>query len=138
MAGGATTWPEATAAQGITITWNSFTIVATSVSYNRQAQGEVDITSMESKTQDDKNNTNRKVVRKSVEFAVVDLGEVNMEFVGPGGFNDTFIGMKSQLSITGSAAANFPTQQAFLTALSVQASAGELVRGNCTFRLSDT
>jgi hypothetical protein len=93
---------------------------------------------MESKTQDDKNNTNRRVVRKSVEFAVVDLGEVNMEFVGPGGFNDSYIGMKSQLSITGSAAANFPTQQAFLTALSVQASAGELVRGNCTFRLSDT
>jgi hypothetical protein len=132
----ATTWPGATAAQGITITWNGFTIIATSVSYNRQAQGEVDITSMESTVQTDKNNSNRRVVRKSVEFAVVDLGEVNIEFVGPGGFNDTFIGMKSELSITG--AANFPVHQAFLTALSVQASAGELVRGNCTFRLSDT
>jgi hypothetical protein len=132
-------WPKETAAQGITITWNDFKIIATSVSYNRQAQGEVDITSMESTTQTDKNNSNRMVVRKSVEFAVVDLGEVSMEFVGPGGFNDTFIGMKSQISISGSAAANFPTgKQAFLTALSVQASAGELVRGNCTFRLSDT
>jgi hypothetical protein len=132
-------WPEATAAQGIDITWNDFTITATSVSYNRQAQGEVDITSMESTTQTDRKNSKRMVVRKSVEFAVVDLGEVSMEFVGPGGFNDTFIGMKSKLAITGSAAANFPNDvQAFLTALSVQASAGELVRGNCTFRLSDT
>jgi hypothetical protein len=132
-------WPKETAAQGITITWNGFTIIATSVSYSRQAPGEVDITSMESTVLTDKSNSNRRVVKKSVEFAVVDLGEVNIEFVGPGGFNDSYIGMKSQLSITGSAAANFPMgQQAFLTALSVQASAGELVRGNCTFRLSDT
>lgn len=149
-------WPKAVAAQGIKITWGTTEIIATSVSYNRQAQGEIDITSMESSVLTDQENTNRRTVKKSIEFAVVDHGELNLEFVGPGGFNETHIGLKKKLVITGSGsgisistgsgvqvtgnpAENFPTGvQAFLTAISVQASAGELVRGNCTFRLSDT
>lgn len=152
----ATKWPEAVAAQGITIKWGTTEIIATSVSYNRQAQGEIDITSMESAVLTDKDNTNRRTVKKSIEFAVVDHGELNVEFVGPGGFNDTHIGLKKKIAITasgtgfsisgsgerttlGSPAENFPNDKyAFLTAISVQASAGELVRGNCTFRLSDT
>lgn len=148
-------WPEAVAASGISITWGTTEIIATSVSYNRQAQGEIDITSMESVTLQDKQNSSRYLIKKSIEFAVIDHGELNIEFVGPGGFNETHIGLKNAMKITGSGrgftigpggrstigspAENFPTGvQAFLTALSVQASAGELVRGNCTFRLSDT
>ena len=132
-------WPVAAAASGITIKWGTTAIIATNISYSRQAQSEVDMTSMESKVEIDSANTGRRRVRKSVEFVVMDHGEVTIEFASPCDFNDTHIGLKKMLTVTGTAALNFPTgKQAFLTAISVQAAAGDLVRGNCTFRLSDT
>jgi hypothetical protein len=130
-------WPVAAAAAGIKIKWGTTEIIATNISYSRQAQSEVDMTSMESTVEVDSENTDRKRVRKSVEFVVMDHGEVTIEFASPCDFNDTHIGLKKTLTVTG--ALNFPTgKQAFLTAISVQAAAGDLVRGNCTFRLSDT
>jgi hypothetical protein len=138
------------------IRWGTTEIIATNISYSRQAQAEVDMTSMESRVELDPENTGRRRVRKSIEFAVMDHGELTIEFVGPGGFNDTHVGLKKTLTVTGtgtgvtnaggggltvtgSAAQNFPNNvKAFLTAISVQAAAGDLVRGNCTFRISDT
>ena len=148
-------WPAPAVASGVTLSWGTTQIIATAISYNRQALGEIDLTSMESAVINDPNNTNRKLIKKSVEFGVIDHGELSVEFFGPGGFNDTHIGTKRTLSLSGSgtgfsvapggigiigsAVENGPNGvEAFLTACSVQASAGELVRGTCTFRLSDT
>lgn len=129
--------PSYPTASGITLTWGSTTISATSISYSRSAPSEIDVTSMSSAVYADPENSSRKMVHKSVEYGVIDHGELTVEFFGPGRFGPTSIGQKKMLTVAG--LDNAPSGIfAFLTSLSVQGKAGELITGTCTFRLSHT
>lgn len=128
-------FPSIEWAQGITVNWANQDIVVTSVSYSRSASAEIELTHMYSKIHTDPNNSdNRRVVRE-FEVGVVDLGEVQFEFFGPSSFTEDLIGTKGELMIDGLTNAPNGTM-AYLTNLSIQAKAGELVSGSCTFKLS--
>lgn len=121
----------------VKLKWGPIELIATGISYSRTASGEIDFTNINSTILEDPAYTDRKVLKKRVEFGVVDLGELSVEFFGPGGFDDTYVGMKKILNVTGNNVSTFPLGvPAYLVAISVQAAAGEMVRGNCTFRLS--
>jgi hypothetical protein len=127
-------FPNVAHSQGIDLSWGTTVIRVTSFSYSRSAQNEVDVTGMSSPAYIDPNNTNNKRSVKEVEYGLIDPGEVQCEFVGPSTFNLSSIGCKAPMSITG--LSNAPSQQAYLTNISIQAKAGELVTGSCTFRLT--
>jgi hypothetical protein len=103
------------------------------MSYSGSAAGEIDITSMNSQTVIDPNFSQHKLVKKSVDYAVIDLGELSCEYLGPTGFGTDLLGTKNTLSVDGLALSS----QAFLTAISAEVVVGELVRGSCTFKLSN-
>lgn len=124
-----------TGCQGITLKWGTTGIGVTRMQYSKSAAAEIDTTGMNATIHQDANNTQRKFVRKSVDYAVVDLGELSCDFYGPGGFNENQVGGRNALSIDGLAA--FSSQQAYLTQISTEVVAGDLIRGSCTFRLSD-
>ena len=123
--------------QGIKLKWGTTEIGVTNMQYSRSAAAEIDMTSMGSTVVTDMENTSRKVVKKSVDFGVIDMGELSCEFYGPGAFNENWIGMRRSLTVTG--VEQSPSGvQAFLTQISTQIVAGDLVKGSCTFKLSDT
>ena len=119
--------------QGITINWGTTVIGVTRMSYSGSAAAEVDITSMNSTYVTDPNFSDRKLMKKVVDFGVIDLGELSCDFFGPSGFGTDLIGTQRDLSVTN---LNF-SSPAFLTAISTEVVVGELVRGSCTFKLSD-
>lgn len=131
-------FPNAPFAQGINVSWGGTEITVTAVSYSRSAEAEIDATSMyDSIVWIDNNNTeNRRLVR-DVQYGIVDYGEVQCEFIGPSTFDESKVGTKNNLTISGLdvAPSGIP---AYLKSLSIQAKAGELVSGSCTFRLSGT
>lgn len=102
--------------------------------YSRSASGEIDMTHMDSEMFTDPQNSTRKLLKKSTTFGIIDPGELTIEFFGPGGFNENAIGQKALLSVVG--VDNSPSCQAILTQISTQVAAGELLKGNCTFRLT--
>jgi hypothetical protein len=104
--------------------------------YNRAAASEIDITGMGATVYQDPQNTNRKFVRRNVDFTVVDMGELNCDFYGPGEFNESHVGLRRQLSIVGGVG-NSPSCEAFLTQISTEIVAGDLIKGSCTFKLVD-
>ena len=128
-------FPNVQAAQGVSLFWGLTQIIATSISYSRSAEAEIDVTSIDSTIYVDPNNSSNKRLEKTVEYGMVDLGEVQCEFIGPSTFDETWIGAKNQLTINGLDAAPSGTQ-AYLKNSSIQAKAGELVTGSCTFRLT--
>lgn len=92
----------------------------------------------------DPNNTNRKIVRRQVDFGVRDVGEVSFDFVA----DTTSVGLEgliatrrsvsfSSVSSGGVGAFTLSSPHAFLTSVSYQAQVGDLVRGSLTFKLSD-
>lgn len=120
--------------QGIVLNWGSTSIGVTRMSYSGSAAGEIDITSMSDSTYvTDPNFSNHKLMKKSVDFAVIDLGELSCDFFGPEGFGIDLLGTQRTLSVDG---LNL-SSPAFLTAISSEVVAGELVRGSCTFKLSN-
>jgi len=119
--------------QGIVVSWGSTRIGVTRMSYSGSAAGEIDITSMNSQTVIDPNFSQHKLVKKSVDYAVIDLGELSCEYFGPTGFGTDLLGTQNTLSVDGLALSS----QAFLTAISAEVVVGELVRGSCTFKLSN-
>jgi hypothetical protein len=121
-------------AQGITLRWGTTGIGVTRMQYNKSAAAEIDTTGMNATVYQDANNTSRKFVRKSVDYAVVDLGELSCDFYGRGGFDESQVGGRNAISIDGLTA--FQSQQAYLTQISTEVVAGDLIRGSCTFRLS--
>jgi hypothetical protein len=127
-------FPRFQTAQGVEISWGSTNITATSISYSMSAAGEVDVTSMDSTIYTDPNNTSNKRIVKEVEYGMIDPGEVQVEFIGPSTFDQSFIGQKNSLRITNLGSSD--SADAYLTNLSIQAKAGELVTGSCTFRLA--
>ena len=119
--------------QGITLKWGTTEIGVTRMSYSGSSSGEVDITSMSSTLVTDPANSDHKLIKKAVDFCIIDLGEVSCDFFGPAGFNIDLLGSKKELSVAGLSLSS----QAFLTAISHEVVVGELVRGSCTFRLSN-
>jgi len=117
----------------ITLSWGGRTFGVTAMQWSGSAVSEIDITSMDSLVIEDLNYSGHKLVKKSVDYAVVDLGELTCDYFGPGGFTTDDLGTQSTLSVGGLGL----SKPAFLTKIGWQASVGEYVKGNCTFRLSD-
>jgi len=121
---------------GVNLTWGTTVIHVTSMQYSRSAAAEVDTTGFDNTVYQDPQNTNRKMLVKSVDYAIVDPGELSCEFYGPGGFDETLLGLKRSLSVQGGVA-NSPSGWAVLTQISTQMAVGDLIKGSCTFKLSD-
>jgi hypothetical protein len=109
--------------------------------YNHAASGEIDMTSMSSTIYTDNNNSNHVMVRKCVDYSIVDMGELSCEFYGTGGFDESFVGTYNDLTVSGIGGDGLVVQpngiRAYLTQVSTQIEAGGLVKGSCTFKLSD-
>lgn len=126
-----------TATSGLACTWAGFTFAVRSLSYSRSASAEVDITCMDSSAETDASNSTRRLTVKSVEYGIIDPGEVQLEFqtnaTGLGLRN--LIGRKSELK--------FKTDefevasQAILTQFSMQMQVGEFITCNCTFKFTE-
>lgn len=126
-----------TATKGLECTWAGFTFEVKSLSYSRSAAAEIDITCMGSAVETDSNNSTRKLVVKSVEYGIVDPGEVQLEFVTnvTGLTLSGFIGRKSELKFNTD---EFEVaSQAVLTQFSSQMQVGEFVTCNCTFKFTE-
>ena len=128
-------FPLATLATGIDVTWGIHVLTVTSVSYSRAAAAEIDVTNLGSLYYGDPNNTDHKMVVKEIDFGMIELGEVQCEFFGASTFSESHIGTRAAISITNMANAPGGTQ-AYLTSLSINAKAGELISGSCTFKVS--
>lgn len=125
----------ATSCQGVTLNFGAYSgIGVISMQYSRSASGEIDLTHMGSEMVTDPQNSGRKLLKKSTSFGIIDPGELTIEFYGPGGFDENAIGQKATLSIAG--VDKSPSCQAILTQISTQIAAGDLVKGNCTFKLT--
>ena len=126
-----------TATKGLECTWAGFTLGVKSLSYSRSASAEVDITCMASTAETDASNSTRKLAVKSVEYGIIDPGEVQLEFqtnvTGLGLSN--LIGRKSELIFKTD---EFTVQtQAILTQFSMQMQVGEVITCNCTFKFTE-
>lgn len=119
--------------QGITLSWGDTEFGVTSMRWSGSAASEIDITSMGSETVADEDYSTHVLVKKAIDFAVIDLGELSCEFFGPGGFTTDQIGSQKTLTVNGT---NL-SAPAFLTGMSQEIVAGELVKGSCTFKLSN-
>jgi len=129
---------------GAVCTWGTTRLNIQSLRFSASAPAEIDITGMQAIVDTDPNYSNRKIVRRQVDYGVRDLGEVTVEFIANTSVLglDRFIGTRRQLIFTSTAGggAGYLTVTspfAFLTAASLQAQVGDLVRGNLTFKLSD-
>ena len=119
--------------QGITLSWGTTNIGVTRMSYSGSAAGEIDITSLSSTFVTDPGFSNHKLIKKDVDYSVIDLGELSCDFFGPCGFGINLLGTQRTLSVSGLSLSS----PAFLTAISHEVAVGELVRGSCTFKLSN-
>jgi len=126
-----------TASKGLECTWAGFMLNVKSLSYSRSASAEVDITCMDSSAQTDEKNSTRRLTVKSVDYGIIDPGEVQLEFLtGANGLTlSSLIGRKSELK--------FKTDefevasQAILTQFSMQMQVGEFITCNCTFKFTE-
>ena len=134
---------------GIRFSWGDRTMTATSVQFQQAAAAEYDVTSFSSRTVADSGNTCHFLVVKEYDYAVVEPGEVSVEFLANTGVfamtsdvgfsklatfehvSETQNGLLSQSSVTFRI-----TATAFLTTISLNAQVGQYISGNCTFRLS--
>ena len=116
-----------------------------SISTTASAEGEIDITGMNAHTLQDNANTGNKVVIREVDYGVIDLGEIQVEFFGPSA-TAGWLGMKRQVSIVGGGAGATPqlnttfgkVTYGIVTNVSTQIVAGDLVKGTLTLRLSNS
>jgi|688.fasta_scaffold146903_4 hypothetical protein len=135
---------DAVSSQGIACAWGTTVIEVTSLQYNRSASAEIDITGVDSAATTDPNWSTRRVVVKSTEYGVVDPGEVQLEFVANAAVMllRDHVGYKRLLSLSNSPAPGGVgpvnvSVNAILSQFSIQSQVGEVVRGNCTFRLTE-
>jgi len=125
--------------QGLSCTWGVTAFNVTSLQYNASTSGEIDITGMDASVLSDPNWSSRKLVYKSVEYGVVDPGEVQIEFFANASavLLSNSIGAKRLLSFSGEGESFSVSFNAILTQFSVQMQLGEYVKGNCTFKLTE-
>ena len=130
--------------QGLSCKWGLTSFLVTSLQYSTSASAEMDVTGMDAGVVADPNWSDRKLVYKSTEYAVVDPGEVQIEFIAnPSAVllaNE--VGRKRELTFEKSDDEQDPgafsvTWNAILTQFSTQMQLGEYVRGNCTFKLTE-
>lgn len=122
--------------QGITLQWGSHVIGVTRLSYSKSASEEIDISSFLSNHYTDPGNSDRRVLIKDVDYAVQDKGEITCDFFGPGNFGWQDVGMMKNIYINGLAGYG-NLGNAYLTQCSTEVVAGDLVRGTCTFKLTN-
>jgi len=133
--------------QGTQFTWGTTTFLLTSVSVQIGGQGgEIDITSMSSKTVQDPENTGKWLIIRDGDAAFAGEGdiELSVEFMAGtwAAGAQTMVGRKKDLKMS------FPSNdkgegqgfslisKAVLRQMSLGASTGEYVAGSATFRLS--
>ncbi len=141
---------EPVSSQGVSCSWGDVTMTATSVQFQQAAAAEYDITGFDARITADPGNTCHFLVTKSVDYAVIEPGELNVDFIA----NMSALGLTSKIGLSklvtfkqqpssgGSAliqsAPSFNiTATAFLTSISLNAQVGQFITGNCTFKLSD-
>ena len=115
-----------------------------SISTTSSAEGEIDITGTNATVLSDGANTGNKVVIREIDYGLIDLGEIQVEFFGPAGAA-SWLGMKRQVSFQGGGTDSTPklnsgtrTTYGIVTNLSTQIVAGDLVKGTLTLRLSNS
>jgi hypothetical protein len=89
---------------------------------------------MQSNHHNDPQNTSRRVLIKDVDYAICDKGEITCDFFGPGGLGIDSLGMVKDISIAGLYGG---LGLAYLTQISTEVVAGDLVKGTCTFKLTN-
>lgn len=129
---------SAVAVAGVALKWGTTQINPVSLQVSYGAEGEVDMTGMNAAAVvTDPLNSQHKLVAKSVDYSIIDIGELSCEYLGPGQFNTTLVGTKRPLTISIARQTGFSwSSQAFLTRNDHQMQAGDLVRGSCTFKFS--
>ena len=146
--------------QGVTFTWRNTAFTATSVQYKSDAAAEYDITAMSvgsvlTGIVSDPENTNIVRIAKSYDYAVIERGEITVDFFS----NTAAFGLTACVGFPGSLSFKQTqedtgnpfysqiggqtelfniTTRAYLTSFSFGARVGEYISGNCTFKLSDT
>jgi hypothetical protein len=130
---------------GAVCTWGDTRLNVQSVRASYSAPSEIDITGMKAIVDSDPNDTNRKIVRRQVDYGVRDLGEVSLEFVANTSVSNfsNLIGTRRSFSFVSSSGSldvagySLTSPFAYLTSFSIQAQVGDFIRGSATFKLSD-
>jgi hypothetical protein len=133
--------------QGTKFTWGTTTFLLTSVSVQIGGQGgEIDITSMSSKTVQDTENTGKWFIYRDMDVAFIGEGdiELSVEFLAEDWIKDAkgMVGLKRDLVMSfpkndkGEGEGFSLRSKAVLRQMSLGVSAGEFVAGSATFRLS--
>jgi hypothetical protein len=130
---------------GAVCTWGTTGLAVQSLRFSCAAPAEIDITGMDAVVDTDPNMTDRKIVRRQVDYGVRDLGEVSVDFVA-GTAVDNFsrligtrrpLNFKTSGGISGVQGYSLTSPYAFLTSFSIQAQVGDYIRGSLTLKLSD-
>jgi hypothetical protein len=131
------------------MSWGILTLPVQSIQYSGSAAGEIDVTSVSSTAYGDPSIVSdpewstRKLIKKSVDFAVVDKGEVSCDFfaqtadLGALHHAESYVGIRKVLTLA-MGSTFVVTHNAFLTNFQYQLGVGDNIRGNCTFKLTDT
>jgi hypothetical protein len=129
---------------GAVCVWGTTRLSVQSVRASYSAPSEIDITGMQAVVDSDPNQTNRKIVRRQVDYGVRDLGEVSMDFFAGAAVNNfsSLVGTRRPLTFSSTATTSatgyaVTSPYAYLTSFSVQAQVGDFIRGSATFKLSD-
>jgi len=137
--------------QGCTFTWGTTALDVTSLQVNAShSGGEIDITSMSSEVVTDAEDQNRRLIVRDVDYwesakygtdVSVDFFAKSSQFQSNWFFSS--IGKKKRLTVTipsnsyyGNQSFTFLDKTAALTAVTLGASVGELVKGSATFKIS--
>jgi hypothetical protein len=137
---------SAISGQGTKFTWGTSTFLLTSVSVQIGGQGDIDITSMSSKTVQDDENTGKWLVHRDVDVAFAGEADVELsvEFLAEAWIKDAkeMVGRKRNLVMSfpaddeGEGEGFSLSSKAVLRQMSLGVSTGEFVAGSATFRLS--
>lgn len=127
----------------VTLSWGSIQLDVTSVQYSQSAAAEVDITSMgvvgglaDTVIEDEEDDRHRLVV-KSIDYGVLDPGQISIEYFDLGQLREEHVGKKRRLVVVGSPEDSAPQRFAFLTDRGSQYKVGEFVMATATFKFSD-
>lgn len=134
---------DPTPSAGVTLTWGSIQLDVTSISFSQSAAAEIDITSMgvvgglaDTVIEDEEDDRHRLVV-KSIDYAVLEPGQLSIEYFDQGQLNETHVGKKRKLVAVGSSEDSIPQRFAFLTERGGQYKVGEFVMATAVFKFSD-
>lgn len=124
--------------QGLSCSWGDITMGVVSLQRSRSATSEIDTTSFNSEVVYDQQNTDHAMVVKSIDYAVIDPGEVGVSFQATTDILSLldYVGAKRTLSFSSEDGSFGVSYGAFLTQISFDAKLGEFITGSCTFKLT--